>query len=241
MKLLILSDIHGNKTALETVFSYIRNLKLDSVALLGDLIDYGPHSNDVVEMVASLKIPIVCNIFGNHEDAIINDNYGLFSSQRGIDCAKNTKALLTEHSKNYILTEMTKNGKSEFSIDEKKFLAVHGTINDIYWGKFDCSNDLSPYSSYDVVLMGHSHRPIFFEKFFTSENVNTRNQKKTIFINPGSVGQPRNINPYSQFVIFDTNTENCEFIKLKYNYAEEQKSFTSNVDEFYKTRLKFGV
>lgn len=241
MKLLILSDIHGNKTALETVFSYIRNLKLDSVALLGDLIDYGPHSNEVVEMVAALQIPIVCNIFGNHEDAIINDNYGRFSSRRGVDCAKNTKTLLTEQSKNYILTEMTKDGKSEFLIDGKHFLAVHGTIDDTYWGKFDCSNDLSLYSSYDVVLMGHSHRPIFFEKFFNTDNVNTRNQKKTIFINPGSVGQPRNINPYSQFVIFDTNTENCEFIKLKYNYAVEQNSFTSNVDEFYKTRLKFGV
>ena len=136
---------------------------------------------------------------------------------------------------------MTNDGKTDFYVDGKHMLAVHGTLDDIYWGKFDCANDLSAYADYDVVFMGHSHRPLYFEKYFESDNPNTRFQKKTLFINPGSVGQPRNINPCSQFVVFDTCDENCEFVKLKYDCSEEQKDFSKYVDDFYKTRLQLGI
>ena len=63
MKLLVLSDIHGNRTALKAVLDYIKDIHIDFVALLGDLIDYCPHSNEVVEIISNLTIPIVCNIY----------------------------------------------------------------------------------------------------------------------------------------------------------------------------------
>jgi len=241
MKLLVLSDIHGNRAAFKTVLDYIKDVHIDCVALLGDLIDYCPHSNEVVEMISNMTIPIVCNIYGNHENAIINNDFSRFSSSRGVECAKITKSILTRESENYLVSQMTNDGKNDFYVDGKHILAVHGTIDDIYWGKFNCSNDLSAYADYEVVFMGHSHRPLYYEMYFNSDNQNTRFQKKTIFINPGSVGQPRNINPFSQFVVFDTCNENCEFVKLKYDYTEEQRDFSNNVDDFYKTRLQFGI
>lgn len=241
MKLLILSDIHGNLTALNEVMNYIRNINLDALALLGDFIDYGPHSNEVVEVIQSLKLPVLCNIRGNHERAILNDDYTQFSSPRGEESARYTKSILTDKTFEYLNTQTIPAGKLGFSIEGKKVLAVHGTIEDEYWGKFDCSKDLSAYSDFDIVLMGHSHRPVFYEAFYHCENKATRNQKKTIFINPGSVGQPRNLNNTSQFAVFDTKTEACEFIKLPYDIKKEQNDFTDKIDEFYKTRLETGI
>lgn len=241
MKLLILSDIHGNLTALNEVMNYIKDIRLDALALLGDFIDYGPHSNEVVEIISQLELPVICNIRGNHERAILNDDYTRFSSPRGVESAKYTKSILTGKTLEYLNTQTTPAGKIEFSINGKRMLAVHGTIEDEYWGKFDCTKDLSAYFDYDIVLMGHSHRPVYYEAFYPCDNKATRNQKKTIFINPGSVGQPRNLNNNSQFAVFDTETEECNFIKLMYNIKNEQQDFSDNVDEFYKTRLEAGI
>ena len=241
MKLLIISDIHGNLTAMNTVQEYLKNIQIDSMAILGDLIDYCPHSNEVVKIISSMNYPVVCNIWGNHEDAILNEHYDRFSSPRGVESAKYTKSLLDKDSLNYLNTKMEKSGFLEFSIDGKKILAVHGTVEDKYWGKFSVKKDLSAYSEYDVVLMGHSHLPIYYEEFFECDNAETRNKKKTVFINPGSVGQPRNINPNSQFAIFDTETGNCEFIKIPYDVKNEQKDFSDKIDPFYRKRLEAGV
>ena len=184
---------------------------------------------------------MVCNIRGNHERAILTDDYTRFSSPRGAESAKYTKSTLTEKTFQYLNSQTEPSGRFEFSIDGKKVLAVHGTIEDEYWGKFDFTKDFSAYSDYDLVLMGHSHRPMYYEKFFPCDNKATRNQKKTIFINPGSVGQPRNLNSNSQFVVYDTETENCEFLKIQYNIKNEQKDFSDKVDVFYKTRLEAGI
>ena len=87
--ILILSDIHGNYSALNGVF---KNIEWDSVKgmiLLGDLIDYGPSSNEVIGLLKEYQdIEIYCNIWGNHEQAIMTDAYDKFSSQRGKACAK---------------------------------------------------------------------------------------------------------------------------------------------------------
>ena len=72
-------------------------------------------------------------------------------------------------------------------------------------------------------------------------SIRDRNKKKTVFINPGSVGQPRNLNNKAQFAVLDTETEEIKFEKIVYDVADEQRHFDGAVDEFYKTRLKDGV
>ena len=241
MKVFLLSDIHGNKTALNTVFEYIKARESDGLILLGDLIDYGPHSNEVISMLENCNIPILCNIQGNHEDAILRDRYSRFSSPRGVISAKYTKSLLTEKSLYYLTKVMKQDGKTEFALSGKKCIAIHGCLDDDYWGKFSLDKNLENYSVYDFVFTGHSHKPHFFEFYSKIQAPKTRNLKKTIFINPGSVGQPRNLNPKTQFVYLDTETENIEFIKLDYDIIKEQNAFSTDVDSFYKKRLEAGI
>ncbi|MDE7162842.1 MAG: metallophosphatase family protein [Clostridia bacterium] len=240
MKLLLMSDIHGNKNALDAVLADLTEREIDACALLGDLIDYGMHSNEVIEKISSLPYPILCNICGNHESAVLNDEYARFSSERGRDCARYTKSVLNSKSWDYI-GRLSVEGKCEFTIDGKRCLAVHGSLKDNFWKSITVTDELSDYSGYDYVFSGHSHLPHFFEKFFSCENVRTRNKKKTIFINPGSVGQPRNLNNFAQYAIFDTDSEEVVMKKVPYDIEDEQSAYNGQVDEFYKNRLKEGV
>ena len=248
MNVLILSDIHGNLEALESVLT-CSGIRYDSVIFLGDLIDYGPHSNEVAALMESLKqrVPFLCNLRGNHEDSIINNDYGRFSSERGRQCARYTRRNLSKKTWDYIQRVMEGTGLSKFSIDGKKCLAVHGSLEDIYWKAIKPRDDLGQnhrweeYRGYDYVFSGHSHIPHFFEVFFPVENPLYRNKKKTVFINLGSVGQPRNHSPLAQFSVLDTETGAVRMGRVVYDVKKERLAFSDDIDLFYQERLGIGV
>lgn len=242
MKILIMSDIHGNEQALNAVIEKAeKSYEIDACFLLGDLIDYGMHSNEVIQRIKSLPYPILCNIRGNHEEAVINENYESFSSERGKQSAQYTKGILNDSSWAYIRNEMSDQGMFTFECAHKRCLAVHGSLTDQYWTSIDIEKDLFDYSDYDYVFSGHSHQPHFAEKYYPAEDARRRNKKKVIFINPGSVGQPRNHNPMAQFAVLDIQTETVVFDKASYDIAKEQSAYVGQVDEFYKVRLEVGV
>jgi predicted phosphodiesterase len=71
MRLLIYSDVHGNLPAFESVLKDAGNC--DGYICLGDLVNYGPWSNECVDLAFSLPNSIF--IKGNHENAFINGFY----------------------------------------------------------------------------------------------------------------------------------------------------------------------
>ena len=242
MCVLIISDIHGNRSAFQEVLGQAeRRHKITSCILLGDLIDYGMHSNEVIKMARTLPYKVLCSLRGNHEEAVIRGEYSRFSSDRGRRSARYTKSVLTSDSWDYISREMEQGGKKEFELNGKKCLAVHGSLEDEYWKSIRPEDDLSAYSGYDYVFSGHSHLPHYFEKYYPCDDLRHRNKKKTIFINPGSVGQPRNLNQMAQFALLDTETEQVIFEKEKYDVGLEQSSYYGQVDDFYRERLEWGI
>ena len=242
MKVLIMSDIHGNRAALQAVLDNTKKeTNIQACILLGDMIDYGMHTNEVINMVKGLPYPILCNIWGNHENAVSTNLYDRFSSDRGRECAKYTRSVLTEDSWNYILKIMTCRGSAEFTCGSKRCLAVHGSLEDQYWSSIKPDQELNGYQNYDYVFSGHSHLPHFFEKYYQAEDIRRRNKRKVIFINPGSVGQPRNLNPMAQYAILDMETERVTFEKVTYDIKEEQRAYHRQVDDFYRERLEVGV
>ncbi len=67
MRIALISDIHGNGTALDAVLQDINKQNIDNIIFLGDLATLGPHSAEVVERIRSLNCPC---ILGNHESAM---------------------------------------------------------------------------------------------------------------------------------------------------------------------------
>lgn len=247
MQLIIISDIHGNVSALNVVIEDIReNYMPDGIVILGDLIDYGMRSNEVIEIIKSIDYPVMANIWGNHERAILINDYTGFSSQRGVNSAKNTKSKLSEVSLSYLNTLPEKSGRAEFELDRKKFLAIHGSLTDAYWKAIfpnkgnGIDGQFAGYEEYDYVLSGHSHYPHAFPIFYDFDNPEYRNKKRTIFINPGSVGQPRNHNPRAQYAVLDTEG-GVNLCAVPYDVEFEQNLFTDEVDSFYRDRLTNGI
>jgi len=242
MKLAILSDVHANLTALNAVLKEIERQGVDRLVLLGDLINYGMRPNETVELISSMDQRFVAKIWGNHEKAVMDNDTSRFATDRGRAVLHFTQKRLSAQSIDFINEQMNHEGICEMVIDGKSFLMVHGILGDPYWGKFT-PTELSreEYAKYDYVLTAHSHICHYFEVLFKSESPETRNKKKTVFINPGSVGQPRNINPMAQFGILDTETTEYHHMTVPYDIAQEQELYLGDVDVFYKDRLTLGI
>lgn len=238
----VLSDIHGNLFALESVVRDMQSFDISSVILLGDLIDYGMQSNEAVRFLRdSFDYDISCNIWGNHERAIMLADFERFSSPRGEQCAKHTAQLLADDVKLFLDTRMTHEGKLEFTLDDKKCLAVHASLDDVFWKAVMPENVRGDYKDFDIVFSGHSHYPHAFAKFYETCDPKRRNKHAALFVNPGSVGQPRNHDPQAQYAIFDSQTQSVMMRRVKYPVDKAMSLYDGSVDDFYRARLEYGV
>lgn len=240
-RIAILADIHSNLTALEAVLSDMRSQDISSVLLLGDLINYGPRPDQVINTLKGLDRPVLVNIWGNHEYSLFEGGLERFATERGRAVLNFTKDLISEETLEY-LRGMNKDGFEEMSIDEMSFLCVHGTKEDPYWGKFsmDMLED-ERFRQYDYVLTAHSHIPHYIEHFYKCDNAAYRNKKRTVFINPGSVGQPRNHCPLAQYGLLNLKTGEYIHRCVEYDIEAEQALFNDKIDVFYKERLSKGI
>ncbi|MBO4915167.1 MAG: metallophosphoesterase family protein [Oscillospiraceae bacterium] len=238
----ILSDIHGNLFALEAVARDMERFAVEGIILLGDLIDYGMQSNEAVEFIESKwEDKLVCNLWGNHERAILTPDFTRFSSQRGVESAKHTATVLTEKTRRYLCDCLVREGHTELVLAGRRVLAVHGSQEDVYWKAIAPGNLRGDYCGYDLVLSGHSHYSHFFQTFYETEDPDRRNRHATFFINPGSVGQPRNHNPAAQYALLDPATMSVDLRAVEYDVSTAMLLFDGSVDDFYRARLKYGV
>ena len=83
MRLALLSDIHANVTALETVLEEIERRHVDKFVLLGDLVNYGMRPNEIVDIVRNLDGMFLAKIWGNHEKAVMDNDTTRFATDRG--------------------------------------------------------------------------------------------------------------------------------------------------------------
>lgn len=245
MRLLVLSDIHANLSALkEILVDAGLKYEYEALAILGDIVNYGMRPNEVVGLIKNLKYPVVANLFGNHEKALFDGDTSHFSTDRGRNVLEFTKTSLSDESKDYLLEHLSQTGMKEVDVDGKLILFVHGSLTDPFWGKMtDEEMSKQIYAKYDYVISGHSHIPNFTEKFFEDKSKpEYRNKKRTVFLNPGSVGQPRNHNPKAQYLLVDLKEEIFHFNSVRYDVEYEQALYEgTEIDSFYKSRLTNGI
>ncbi len=139
MRTYFLADIHGNLPALEIALNDLNHD--DKVIILGDVVNYGPWSDECVELLDSLKNK-VC-IRGNHEkyfidgcypkEGLVNDFFNFcYNKFKNINILKSYK------------------DKAKF----EEFVCIH-TINEQYIFK---DTDIDIDSNY---IIGHSHQQYF--------------------------------------------------------------------------------
>jgi diadenosine tetraphosphatase ApaH/serine/threonine PP2A family protein phosphatase len=248
MRVLVLSDIHGNLQALEAVLAAAG--KFDQLWNLGDVVGYGANPNEVVGLMRTLA---QVNVRGNHDRVCC----GLTSSQGfnpvAAAAAAWTQRVLTPENLQW-LHEMPQgpvkgNGRA---------MCAHGSPlheDEYIVSMRDAWTPLQQMST-ELTFFGHTHvqggfsqrdhewhenRPLYkttdqAEFVEIDVPVGTRH-----LINPGSVGQPRDRDWRAGFAIYDSEAETVAFHRVPYDVAAAQAAIrAAGLPERLAARLSEG-
>jgi predicted phosphodiesterase len=224
MKILVISDIHANLTALEAVLNDAG--KVDGVWCLGDLVGYGPDPNECIERIRFL--PNVLCLIGNHDAAALGIiNVESFNRDASI-AALWTRDHLTVASRKY-LESLPERLTTEYDVE-----LVHGSPRNPVWEyllDIYTAEDNFQFFKSRYCFVGHTHLPLAYICREGGKRVLLRQLKdgerlqlgERAILNPGSVGQPRDYDPRSAYAIFDTETKIWETHRVEYDILVVQK------------------
>lgn len=242
----IISDIHANLEALEAVLADIRQQSITEIYCLGDIIGYGPNPCECIDRVKSVQ---VC-LLGNHDQAAIFDPEGFnASAERAVLWTRKVLETSRDPQRDLrwdFLNELPRKH------EEENFLYVHGSarnpLNEYVFPE-DIYNQRKMERIFALVpkycFQGHTHIPgVFTESlnFLAPEEIDFTYQlgPEKVLVNVGSVGQPRNGDPRSSYVILDGNK--VQFRRVDYDFETTRRKIYENpdLDNFLGDRLVDG-
>ncbi len=247
MRYLIISDLHSNLTALETVLGAAKG-KWEKAVCLGDLVGYGPDPNEVVDGVRSLG---AITIRGNHDKAVagIDDIEDFNPIARA--AVLWTRQQLRPENREY-LENLPKGPQT---VDD--FSIVHGSVydEDEYVFSPALALDTLTNSPTPVTFFGHTHIQGGFtlhgdqdvQVLHASPGVGRESLTVTIepsttyLLNPGSIGQSRDGDARAGFAIADLEQRTVEFWRIPYDIERvQQRMAQAGLPEPLILRLAFG-
>ncbi|MBU0686380.1 MAG: metallophosphatase family protein [Candidatus Margulisbacteria bacterium] len=212
MQLAVLGDIHGNINAFNAVLEDIKNESVNKLLITGDLVGYYYHADQVLNVLKDLDYELVQ---GNH-DYMLSEFYtwdvemkDAYRKKYGtaLECA--AKELLGKEQISYLANLPH---SKEFVIAGRRILLCHGSPldRDEYLYPDVAEDVLNRFANgkFDVVIMGHTHYPMI------------RRCNSTLFLNPGSVGQPRNKRPGASWALLDLENFDVQIRQVTYDIEE---------------------
>jgi putative phosphoesterase len=197
----VITDVHANLPALEATLSEIEGLGVDAVYCGGDLVGYGPHPNEVCELIESREIP---TIYGNYDYAIGRD-------LEDCGCAYVDKhdREIGQLSVDWTLAHTSRQAKDfmrdlpfdlRFELNGKRIRLVHGSPRKVNEYLFEDKpartfERIAALSDCDVLAFGHTHKP------WIHEYGNVR------FVNCGAVGKPRDQDDRASFAVLEARDD----------------------------------
>lgn len=240
----IISDIHGNLEALETVLADIKSKGISEIYCLGDVVGYGPNPCECIDRV---KDCTVC-LLGNHDQGALFDPDGFNAgAERAIHWTRDRLERGRGSEERWeFLGELPRMRR------EPGFLFVHGSarnpLNEYVFPE-DIYNQRKMERIFCLVekycFQGHTHIPGVFTEdlnFARPEEIDFEydlTDQKTL-VNVGSVGQPRNGDNRSSYVILDGN--HLSFQRVEYDFEKTAAKIYEipELDNFLGDRLRDG-
>jgi predicted phosphodiesterase len=242
----LISDIHGNLEAFEAVLADINSQGIKEIYCLGDVIGYGPNPGECI------KLAMDCNacILGNHDQASLFDPEGFNpGAERAIFWTRKTleqgNAADAEKLWEFL-------GELPRIIRENEFMFVHGSarnpLNEYVFPE-DIYNSRKIEKIFSLIekycFQGHTHIPGVFREdmtFLSPEDIDFRYKltDQKVMVNVGSVGQPRNGDPRSSYVVLDG--DEVIFKRVDYDFEKTAAKIYDipDLDNFLGDRLRDG-
>ncbi|WP_440772402.1 metallophosphoesterase family protein [Natronorubrum sp. DTA28] len=204
MKVGLISDVHGNRVALEAVLDDMP--PVDEVLCAGDVVGYNPWPAACVDVLRERSVPTV---MGNHDAAVVGDAPFRFNemARAGV---KHASEQLSEGQ----LAWLESLPDERLACDGRVKL-VHGHPDDPdRYTRYTYPREFSPglLDEEDVLVLGHTHVQ-GVEQF-----------AEGIVINPGSVGQPRDGDPRAAYAVVDLDALTAETHRVEYDIDAVQEA-----------------
>lgn len=188
----IISDIHGNYTALKEVLRQIDKMSIKNIYCLGDTVGYYTEIN---ECCRELRERGISSVLGNHDWYFAN-NAECPRSKSVNDCLRYQKNIIEAKNYQWLCTLPTYLNVDGISM-------VHGGWLDNLDEYIKLSSEYFENIEGKYFMSGHTH----------VQQIQSLGDK--VYCNPGSVGQPRDSDPRSAFATFDG--ENFKLHRVEYD------------------------
>ena len=223
MRLALISDIHGNLTALEAVLADIDSQQVETIHCLGDVIGYGPEPAACIELVEKR---CTVKLLGNHEYVVM----GLESlSQMNQAARKSAEWTCNQVGDREI--SLLAEYEMEHVIDDRYTLVHASPCEPEQWPYLLTISEVrAAFAAMQtpICFFGHTHLPTVFS-LETDGTIRQRTPEvftpepdRRYLINVGSVGQPRDNDSRACYVILDTESGRVEYRRVEYDIAQTQ-------------------
>lgn len=216
----LLSDIHGNLMALEAVLGALP--PVEGLWVTGDTVGYGPDPSDVLALLRERGALMVA---GNHDRAVATGAGLALFNRHAADAARLHAEWLSAEERDVLasLPETAVRGA---------FTLCHGSLRDPLWEYMQTPGAAA--ASLAIAdtahgCCGHTHVPALF-RGGSEATVLVRPADGTVwdleeraFVNPGSVGQPRDGDPRASYALIDPERASVSFHRVTYAVAETQR------------------
>lgn len=243
MRTLIVSDIHSNLEALESVLAHAGERGgFDRIWCLGDMVGYGPDPSACLARLRGFDLVAVA---GNHDYAAAAAIDASDFNGAAYTAIRWTAEQLGHAEKSFLAGLPLVNRQPPFTL-------VHGTLRDpiveylLHPSQAAATLELldTPYC-----LVGHSHYPFICREnggmpmfLPLPEGQRVPLDTERCIFNPGSVGQPRDRDTRAGYAVFDSDLSSVEHYRVEYDIpATQAKMRLAGLPQYLIERLDHGV
>ncbi|MBA3412653.1 MAG: metallophosphoesterase family protein [Actinobacteria bacterium] len=243
MRVAVISDIHGNLHALESVLSALEPHSPEEIWCLGDLVGYGPRPNECVALVAQQTS--IC-LVGNHDLGVLGRiDLAEFSPDAEAG-ARWTRSVLSPENR-VILESLPSSAETPHGAAQ----LFHASPRDPVWEyvlSAQAARDALEATSAPLVLVGHSHVPLAIRPKgrgvaggIAPGGFEVELEGRWL-LNPGSVGQPRDGDPRAAVLLLDLERRFAKFHRVAYPIERTQRELREHgLPEPLALRLEHGM
>jgi putative phosphoesterase len=230
-RIAVFSDVHANLPALEAVLRAIDSLSPDTILCLGDLVDFAPWPNEVIEAIRSRKI---WTLMGNHDERIAYDigvtplkKHSPEETNARIRAIDWSRGAITEANKAY-LAALPQSLRLSFGSISLQFVHASTRSLDEYIYEDHPEEDAQAMlasTGADVIVMGHTHVPY----------IRSLAEGK-LLVNTGSVGRSKEPSRMPSFAILAVHNDRVEAAIHRVSYPSERTVAAirkSSIPDFY--------
>jgi diadenosine tetraphosphatase ApaH/serine/threonine PP2A family protein phosphatase len=221
MRVVVISDVHGNRHALDAVLAEIGGESVDAVWCLGDTVGYGPQPNECCRLVQ--EHADLC-LVGNHDLVALGELTVSDFNEEAAAAAVWTREALTDDSRAFL-----RSLEPQATVDGVELF--HASARDPVW-EYVLSDETAratfELTTAPLVLVGHSHvaLALTLDGQGVAGGVAPAGTNIELagrwLVNPGSVGQPRDGDPRAAWLLVDLDRASAAFRRVSYPIERTQ-------------------